>query len=47
VVAGGANSPEITVVGRQVTVRVFWQMPGADSPQREFSVVAQLNDTGP
>jgi len=47
VVVGAANSPEITVAGSQVRVRVFWQMPGADSPQREFSVVAQINDAGP
>ena len=45
VVPAGANSPEIEVVGNQVTVRVFWQMPGADSAQREFSVVAQINNS--
>jgi type IV pilus assembly protein PilV len=45
VVAGGANSPEIDVAGNQVTVTVFWQMPGADSVQRQFSVVAQVNDS--
>jgi type IV pilus assembly protein PilV len=45
VVPGGANSPEIEVVGNQVTVRVLWQMPGADSALREFSVVAQINNS--
>lgn len=44
VVIGGANSPEIDVAGRQVSVTVFWQMPGNDSVQRQFSVVAQIND---
>lgn len=47
VVVGGTNSPEIDVVGTQASVTVFWQMPGADSPQRQFSVVAQINGTGP
>ena len=45
VVPGGANSPEIEVAGNQVTVTVFWQMPGADSAQRQFSVVAQINNS--
>lgn len=44
VVVGGANSPEIGVAGREVTVTIFWQMPGNDSVQRQFSVVAQIND---
>jgi type IV pilus assembly protein PilV len=44
VIVGGANSPEIDVAGNQVTVTIFWQMPGADSVQRQFSVVAQIND---
>ena len=47
VVPAGANTPTIDVAGNQVTVTVFWQMPGADSQQRQFSVVAQINDTGP
>jgi len=47
VVVGGTNSPAITIAGNQATVTVFWQMPGADSPQRQFSVVAQINGTGP
>jgi len=47
VVAGGTNSPTITVAANQATVTVFWQMPGADSVQRQFSVVAQINDSGP
>ena len=45
VVAGGANSPTITVAGNQVTVTVFWQLPGSDSVQRQLSVVAQINDS--
>ena len=45
VVAGGTNSPTIAVAANQVTVTVFWQMPGADSVQRQLSVVAQINDT--
>lgn len=43
VVVGGTNSPTITVAGNQVTVTVFWQLPGSDSVQRQFSVVAQIN----
>ena len=45
VVVGGANSPTIVVAGNQVTVTVFWQMPGSDSVQRQFAVVAQINDS--
>lgn len=45
VVVGGANSPTITVAGNQVTVTVFWQLPGSDSVQRQLSVVAQVNDS--
>jgi type IV pilus assembly protein PilV len=45
VVAAGTNSPEIIVTANQVKVRVFWQLPGTDSVQREFSVVAQINAT--
>ena len=45
VVAGGANSPTILVAGNQVTVTVFWQLPGSDSVLRQFSVVAQINDS--
>jgi type IV pilus assembly protein PilV len=43
VVAGGTNSPTIVVAVNQVTVTVFWQLPGTDSVQRQFSVVAQIN----
>jgi type IV pilus assembly protein PilV len=43
VVAGGTNSPTIVVAGNQVTVTVFWQLPGSDSVLRQFSVVAQIN----
>lgn len=42
---GGTNSPTIVVAGRQVTVTLFWQMPGADSTQRTLSVVAQMQDS--
>ncbi len=45
VVAGGANSPTIVVAGNQVTVTIFWQLPGSDSVLRQFSVVAQINDS--
>ena len=45
VVVGGTNSPTITVAGRQVTVTIFWQLPGSDSALRQFSVVAQINDS--
>jgi type IV pilus assembly protein PilV len=43
IVAAGTNSPDIIVAGNQVTVRVYWQLPGSDSVKREFSVVAQIN----
>lgn len=43
VVVGGTNSPTIVVAANQVTVTVFWQLPGSDSVQRQFSVVAQIN----
>lgn len=43
VVVGGTNSPTIAVAGNQVTVTVFWQLPGSDSVQRQLSVVAQIN----
>jgi type IV pilus assembly protein PilV len=43
VVVGGTNSPTIVVAGNQVTVTVFWQLPGSDSVLRQFSVVAQIN----
>lgn len=45
VVAAGANSPTIAVAGNQVTVTIFWQLPGSDSPLRQFAVVAQVNDS--
>lgn len=47
VTVGGTNSPTVAVAGPQVTVTVFWQLPGADSAQRQFSVVAQINGSGP
>ena len=42
---GGANSPTIAVAGPQVTVTIFWRLPGADSATRQLSVVAQINDS--
>jgi type IV pilus assembly protein PilV len=45
VVAGGTNSPTIDVAGNQVTVTIFWQLPGSDSVQRQILVVAQINDS--
>ncbi len=45
ITVGGTNSPAIAVAGRQVTVTLFWQMPGADSSQRTLSVTAQMQDS--
>jgi type IV pilus assembly protein PilV len=45
ITVGGTNSPTIAVAGRQVTVTIFWQMPGADSAQRTLSVTAQMQDS--
>jgi type IV pilus assembly protein PilV len=45
ITVGGANSPTITVAGPQVTVTLFWKMPGADSSTRQLSIVAQINDS--
>ena len=45
VTPGGTNSPNIAVAGTQVTVQVFWQMPGTSSVQRSYTVVAQVNDS--
>lgn len=45
VVVGGLNSPTIDIAANQATVTVFWQMPGADSVQRQLVVVAQINDS--
>jgi type IV pilus assembly protein PilV len=42
---GGTNSPTIAVAGNQVTVTIFWKLPGADSATRQLSVVAQINDS--
>jgi hypothetical protein len=42
-VVGGTNSPEIEVAGSQVTVTIFWKMPGTDTATRQLSVVAQIN----
>lgn len=47
VTPGGTNSPVIAIAGNQATVTVFWQMPGADSAQHQFTIVAQINGTGP
>ena len=43
VVAGGTNSPTITVVGNVVTVIVFWQLPGSTSAVHNFQLDAQIN----
>ncbi len=45
ITVGGTNSPTITVAGPQVTVTLFWRMPGADSVTRQLSAVAQINDS--
>jgi type IV pilus assembly protein PilV len=46
ITVGATNSPTIEVApGNQVTVTVFWKMPGADSVDRQLSVVAQINDS--
>jgi type IV pilus assembly protein PilV len=45
VVVGGANAPVILVAGNQVTVTIYWQMPGTDSVQRTYQVVAQINNS--
>jgi type IV pilus assembly protein PilV len=45
ITVGGANSPTITVAGPQVTVTLFWKMPGTDSQTRQLSIVAQINDS--
>lgn len=45
IVVGGANTPTIVIAGNQATVTVFWQLPGSDSVVRQFSVVAQINNS--
>lgn len=40
---GGTNSPEIEVAGSQVTITIFWKLPGSDTATRQLSVVAQIN----
>jgi type IV pilus assembly protein PilV len=45
VTVGGTNTPTITVAGTQVTVTLFWRMPGTDSQPRQLSIVAQINDS--
>jgi len=45
VVVDGSNSPTIAVLANQVTVTIFWQLPGNDSVQRQYSVVAQINNS--
>jgi type IV pilus assembly protein PilV len=45
VVVDGANSPTIAVAANQVTVTIFWRLPGNDSVQRQYSVVAQINNS--
>lgn len=45
IVVAGANSPTILVAGAQVSVTLFWRMPGADSQTRQLLAVAQINDS--
>jgi type IV pilus assembly protein PilV len=45
VVPAGANSPTIEVDTNQVTVTIFWRLPGDDSVTRQLIVVAQINDS--
>ncbi|MND00107.1 hypothetical protein D3C83_186060 [compost metagenome] len=45
VTVGGANSPTIEVVANQVSVTIFWRMPGNDSVTRQLQAVAQINGT--
>lgn len=45
ITVGATNSPTIDVAGNQVTVTIFWKMPGTDSVTRQLSVVAQINDS--
>ena len=49
ITVGGTNSPTVVVTGTaatggQVTVTLFWRMPGADSQTRQLSILAQIND---
>jgi len=49
ITVGGTNSPTVTVAGTvttvaQVTVTIFWQMPGTGTDQRQLSVVAQISN---
>lgn len=43
IVVGGVNSPTIVVAGNQVTVTVFWKIPGTDATTRNFRTIAQIN----
>jgi type IV pilus assembly protein PilV len=43
ITVGATNSPTIAVAASQVTVTLFWKMPGSDSTTRQLSVVAQIN----
>jgi type IV pilus assembly protein PilV len=45
ITVGSTNSPQIDVAGNQVTITIFWKMPGTDSVTRQLSVVAQINDS--
>lgn len=45
ITVGATNSPTIAVAGNQVTVTIFWKMPGSDSVTRQLAVVAQINDS--
>jgi type IV pilus assembly protein PilV len=43
ITVGATNSPTIAVAASQVTVTLFWKMPGSDSTTRQLSIVAQIN----
>ncbi len=43
IVVGGANSPTIAIAGNQVTVTVFWKIPGTDAATHNFRTIAQIN----
>jgi len=45
ITVGGTNSPTIAVAGSQITVTLFWKMPGADSSTRQLAIIAQINDS--
>lgn len=49
ITVGGTNSPTVAITGdvttvAQVTVTIFWQMPGTGTDQRQLQVVAQISN---